>query len=313
MTNKEKNFISAVVYLHNDETRAEEFLRKVIACMKEHFENFEVVCVDDASQDKSVENIRRMSAEFGHVTVSILHMSYYHGLELAMNAGVDLAIGDFVYEFDRAFLDFDTEEIIRVYRKALLGYDIVSASPMRKEKLSSRMFYLMYQRFSQFQNHMNTESFRILSRRVINRVSSMNKTIPYRKAIYSNCGLKTANLKYEEIKGTPDEKKDRREKLYRRGLATDTLILFTDFGYRFSVWMTSLMMLIALLAAVYAGAVYVLGSPIEGWTTTILFLSVAFFGMFGIMTIIVKYLSILVGLIFKRQRYSFESIEKITG
>ena len=51
--------------------------------------------------------------------------------------------------------------------------------------------------------------------------------------------------------------------------------------------------------------------PVEGWTTTILFLSVAFFGLFGILTIIIKYLQLLMDLVFKRKHYSFESVEKL--
>ena len=44
----------------------------------------------------------------------------------------------------------------------------------------------------------------------------------------------------------------------------------------------------------------------------ILFLSMAFFGLFGILTIIVKYLQLLISLNFKRKQYCFESIEKLT-
>ena len=43
-----------------------------------------------------------------------------------------------------------------------------------------------------------------------------------------------------------------------------------------------------------------------------LFMSFAFFGLFGILTIIVKYLSVIVGLLFKRQQYMVEGLEKIT-
>ena len=49
-----------------------------------------------------------------------------------------------------------------------------------------------------------------------------------------------------------------------------------------------------------------------GWTTTVLFLSVVFFGLFGVLTVIVKYLQLIVELVFKRKRYTFESIEKVT-
>lgn len=37
-----------------------------------------------------------------------------------------------------------------------------------------------------------------------------------------------------------------------------------------------------------------------------------FFGLFGVLTIIIKYLQLLVDLVFKRKHYSFESIEKLT-
>ena len=43
-----------------------------------------------------------------------------------------------------------------------------------------------------------------------------------------------------------------------------------------------------------------------------LFLGFGFFGMFAILTMVLKYLSILVDLTFKRQKYVFESIEKIS-
>ena len=108
------------------------------------------------------------------------------------------------------------------------------------------------------------------------------------------------------------EEKDKVEKAYRRSLAIDTLILFTEVGYSFSVTMTMVMMLVAVFMAAYSFVIYLTRTPIEGWTTTILFMAFAFFGLFGILTIIIKYLQILVELVFKRKKYSFESIEKLT-
>lgn len=158
---------------------------------------------------------------------------------------------------------------------------------------------------------MTTESFRVLSRRVVNRVASMNKTVPYRKAIYANCGLKTDNLKY-----IPTEKVrqnyDHQENGYRTHLAVDSLILFTKMGYSFSKAMTVLMMAVSLFMIGYSVFIYLTSNPIAGWTTTILFLSVAFLGLFGILTVIIKYLQLIIDLVFKRKHYSFECIEKLT-
>ena len=311
MVNREKNFISAVVYVHNAENRIEPFLNAIIMTLEENFEHSEIICVNDCSDDSSVQAIKRCSEKAVNTSVSLINMSFFHGLELAMDAGMDLAIGDFVYEFDNTSLDFDPEMIMKVYRHSLTGYDIVSASPDKKEKLSSRLFYKVFDRFSELSYKMTTESFRILSRRVINRISSMNKAIPYRKAIYAGSGLKTDNLKYE-VKAVRQDKADPRENRYRASLAVDTLILFTELGYRFAFWMTSAMMLISVFMIFYTLIVYFIGHPIEGWTTTVMFLSVAFLGLFGILTIIVKYLQIIVDMVFKRKHYNYESIEKLT-
>lgn len=309
MNEKEKNFISAVIYVHNGEENIERFFKTVQETLEEHFEHAEIICVNDGSEDDSTDVIRQIG-KHAKASVSVLNMSYFHGIEMAMNAGVDLAIGDFVFEFDSVDLDFSPSEIMNVYYRSLGGYDIVSACPDKKETFSSRMFYRVYNHFAGLPYKMSTERFRIISRRAINRIKSMNRVISYRKAVYAGCGLKKDSICYS-ICGSGQKKKDQRERKYRLGLAADVLILFTELGYRFSVVMTILMMLVSIFMAVYSVTVYLAASPVEGWTTTILFLSLAFCGLFGILTIIVKYLQLLVDLIFKRKHYSFESIEKL--
>ena len=195
--NKEKNFVSAVIYVHDSENEVEKFLKTVADILENNFEKSEIICVNDSSDDKSVQKIKETASAFSKTCVSILNMSYYHGVEVAMTAGVDLAIGDFVFEFDSTLLDFDSSEIMKVYRKSLEGFDIVSASPDKINRKSSSLFYSVFNRFSGLNYKMTTERFRILSRRVINRISAMNKTMPYRKPIYAACGLKTVNLIYK--------------------------------------------------------------------------------------------------------------------
>ena len=311
MENREKNFVSAVIYVHNAEKRIEQFLNAVIAVLEENFEHSEIICVNDSSSDDSLSLIKKASRKAMSASVSVVNMSYYHGLETAMNAGIDLSIGDFVFEFDNTVLDFSRDIIMKLYRHSLQGYDIVSAVPDRTEKLTSRFFYRIFDRFTDQSYEMHTESFRILSRRVINRISSINRTILYRKAVYASQGLKTDALKYE-IVASDDRNKDKAENRYRSGLAIDSLILFTEMGYRFSITMTVLMMLMTAFMVVYSIAIFVTQTPVAGWTTTILFLSVAFFGLFGILTIIIKYLQLIVNLVFKRKHYCYEGIEKLT-
>lgn len=311
MEHKEKTFLSAVVYIHNAGPGLAPFLEAVLSVLETRFEHAELVCVNDGSTDDSPRVVRELAARAEHVSVTLLNMSGYHGVEAAMNAGVDLAIGDFVFEFDRPVLDFAGEELMRVYNKALEGFDVVSASPDRGERLTSKLFYRVFRGFSAAGGELTTERFRILSRRVINRVGDMNRAVPYRKAAYANCGLKTCNLRYPP-RPASGRTGERTEERYRRRLAVDALIVFTEVGYRFSVTMTALMMLVAVLVAVYSVIIYLTSTPVAGWTTTILFLAFAFFGLFGILTIVVKYLQIIVNMLFKRKQYSFESIEKLS-
>ena len=311
MENKEKNFVSAIVYVHNAQQRIDRFLRAIIDVMENNFEYSEIICVNDSSDDDSLSVIKNISSATRKTSISVINMSYFHGLELAMNAGMDMAIGDFVFEFDNTNLDFDEGVIMQIYKRSLEGYDIVSAAPEKREKITSMLFYKVFDRFANISYEMTTESFRVLSRRVINRISSMNKSVLYRKALYANCGLKTDSVKYQ-VKEMKVHGTDKKEKNYRSGLAVDSLILFTEVGYRFSMTMTVVMMVVALFVSIYTVSTYFMVDPVAGWTTTILFLSVCFFGLFGILTIIIKYLQLLVDMVFKRKYYNFESIEKLT-
>lgn len=312
MANKEKNFASAVIYVHNAENRIDEFLKTIVRVMEENFEHSEIICVNDASEDDSLSVIKKASNFATITSVSVVNMSYFHGLELSMNAGTDMAIGDFVFEFDNTCLDFDPMTIIDIYKCSLKGYDIVSASADRKEKLTSLLFYKVFDRYTELSYKMSTESFRVLSRRVINRISSMNKTIPYRKAVYANCGLKTCNIKYKVTNDTPHVY-DKKEKNFRTSLAENSLILFTEVGYRFAKTMTIFMMLVSIFMLIYSIAIYVTSHPVAGWTTTILFLSVAFLGLFGILTIIIKYLQLIVDLVFNVTLQEFPHPLQVVG
>lgn len=311
MTDKEKCFVSAVVYVHNAENRIYDFLGTIIRTMEDNFEHSEIICVNDSSEDGALKAVKRASTSALKTSVSIINMSYFHGLELSMNAGVDMSIGDFVFEFDNTYLDFEPSVIIEIYRRSLEGYDIVSASASRKEMFSSMLFYKIFGKYTDFSHKMTTESFRVLSRRVINRIGSMNKTVPYRKAVYAGCGLKTDNIKYNITNQIPILR-DKKEKDFRFNLAVDSLILFTNVGYSFGKTMTILMMFISIFMTLYSIFIYITRNPVAGWTTIVLFLSVAFFGVFGILTVVIKYLQLLIDLVFRRKHYSIESVEKLT-
>lgn len=308
--NKEKNFISAVIYIRNNQENVGEFLDFINTTLELNFEQYEIICVNDASNDHSIQKIRDFAKKVKNAEISILNMSFYHGKEISMNAGVDLSIGDFVYEFDTIDIDYTQDLIMEIYYKSLQGYDLVKAIPDIKSRLSSKIFYKVFNSYASLPKELKTEMFSILSRRAINRIKNVNNEILYRKVAYASSGLPVAEVTYLPTTNREKSKDVSREK-YRRKLAVDSLILFTDVAYVFATRLTFLMMAITVLVAMYAVFTFCGNNPVPGWTTNILFLSFGFFSMFAIMTILIKYLSLIVELNFKKEKYVIESIEKV--
>lgn len=195
-TDKEQTFISAVLYVHNGHGLVDGFIRGLDSVLSENFKTYEIVCVNDWSTDDSAAEIRQAAKMCTMGAVVTIDLGVYHGLENAMSAGVDYASGDFVFEFDSLSADYDFGLVMDVYKRCLEGFDIVAASPQRGSRKTSRLFYRMFNRFSHTQYPLQTESFRLLSRRAINRIKQMNVSLPYRKVVYANCGLKLDRIVY---------------------------------------------------------------------------------------------------------------------
>lgn len=78
VTNKEKNFISAVVYLHNDGAQAVRFFKALNAVLDQHFEQYELVAVDDACADDTIPTLRDWAKAL-EKPLTILHLSLHQG------------------------------------------------------------------------------------------------------------------------------------------------------------------------------------------------------------------------------------------
>ena len=307
---KEDNFVSAVIYLHNDEKFIELFIRQISSLLNSAFLNYEIICVDDGSIDCTIQKLKQVAESIDKCTVSIIKLNNHQGYEAAMNAGVDMAIGDYIFEFDSAIIDYNLSLIMDVYKKTTEGYDIVSASNTLYKRYSSNLFYSIFNKAAKLQYSVQSESFRIVSRRAVNKVYSMGKSIKYRKAFYANCGLKATCIEYVGKKELLKYRESNRE--HRVDTAATSLILFTNTAYKFSLGISLFMMLATVFMAIYAIAIFLTRNAIEGFTTTMLVMTGSFFAVFVLFAIVIKYLSILVQMIFKKQEYRIESIEKIS-
>lgn len=309
VSNKEKNFVSAIVYVRDNENEIETFLSAVTAELSENFDKYEIICVNDASKDKTVDKIKQfMAVQKCHAPLTIVNMSIVQGIEMCMNAGIDISIGDFIFEFDTVSLVYDKALIMQSYRTALTGYDIVSVSPKKVRGAMSGLFYALFNSSSKSKNKLRTDAFRLLSRRALNRVHAISPNMPYRKAAYATSGLKLTCIEFEPLQGV-EYKSSEDAKL---DLAVDSLALYTDAAYKLSLGISMAMLCVTFFAIIYTLVLFF--SPlklVEGWVTTMLILSGGFFGVFLILAIVLKYLSLLVNLVFKQQKYLIESIEKV--
>ena len=307
--NKEKNFVSAVVYCRDSEKTIKDFLGGINNVLRENFEKYEIICVNDCSGDGTVKAVNEFCEENTVKSLTVVNTSFYQGLENGMIAGLDIAIGDFVFEFDSTILDFEPQMIMDVYRRSQQGNDVVFAVPQQSQKASSKLFYSLFNKFSTSEHKITTVRFSVISRRGINRVKSMGVKTVYRKAVYASCGLPVAHMEYKpNAKGSAVDS----QMQTKRELALNSLILFTDIGYKISFALTMIMSVVLVAAGIYTVAVFLSATPVAGWTTTMLVMSFGFFGLFVILAFVLKYLSVILNLVFTHKQYVIESVQKIT-
>ncbi len=311
---KEPKFVSVVAYVRNDEKIIAPFLCHTMNFVSSLFEKCELILVNDDSTDGSIDEIHKFYEDAPpEYMVSIVKLGKVQGLEAAMNIGRDMAIGDYVYEFDDLHTDYDVDVIEQAYRKCLDGNDIVSVSGNYKMRFSSKMYYSIYNRFSRSQYPIGQETARLLSRRAINRIKSVGNSVPYRKAVYMNCGLKADRIVFDVSK---DARGNHRMSSSdeRMNLAINSFIYFTDVMEKLSLGACVAFIIIALAVIVYAIWSFFMDNQLaSGWVSLMGFISIGFIGIFGIMTIVLRYLGVIIDLSYRQQHHLIEDIEKISG
>ncbi len=113
--------ISVVIPLYNEEESLAELTSLIQKALET--EIFEIIFVDDGSNDKSWENIESLSEEYSFVKGIKLRMNY--GKSSALQAGFDAAGGRYIVTMD-ADLQDDPFEIPNMIKALKSGSDLVS-------------------------------------------------------------------------------------------------------------------------------------------------------------------------------------------
>lgn len=307
MKNLEKSFVSVVIYAHNAEKDIVRCLSEIHNFLSEKFESYEMILVDDASTDNTNSLIHNISSQFlGKLT--IVRTAWKHGNEMAMLAGTNLAIGDFVFEIESAHMEFPIEILWKAFKKCGEGHDIVFAAPKEKSGITSRLFYKILETFSRQKLDLETDSFKLITRRALNTALKSKERNRYRKILYKNSGFPTATIHYIPTKPIRSDR-TLGEKL---SFASETLLAFSDISLKLTLWLSLLFFVGSIFIGIYATTIYFTDKSVAlGWTTTMLFLSFSFSGIFLILSILGKYLSMLLQETRHGSAYTIRSIERI--
>jgi len=305
---KEQRFISFVVSVGNEEKTAGAFLPELIGVAEGMFESWEVIVVLNGSPDGTERAIRETAK--ASPGVILITLAWQHDEELAMLAGTDFAIGDLIYEIESTYRDWPVKILATLYEKCLAGNDIVSAVPDRPLSLGSKVFYYLLRKVSYLNLELTTEELRLVSRRSLNAVLSAKETTRYRKALYKSSGFQCATVTYKPLH---EKRKRPQDTLLKRiGTAFDVLISFSSFGYNIGILFSVLFLILSIGIGIFAVEWYLVRKEIaSGWTTLSLFLSFGFSGIFLVLGLLGKYLSIALIELQQRSPYRVRSVTRI--
>jgi len=113
--------ISLVIPVYNEKGNISSLSERIASALQEY--DFEVVFIDDASTDGSLEAIREITNKDQRFKAIVFRKNF--GQTAAIAAGVDVAQGEIIIPMD-ADLENEPEDIPKLIAKLEEGYDVVS-------------------------------------------------------------------------------------------------------------------------------------------------------------------------------------------
>jgi dolichol-phosphate mannosyltransferase len=283
-------FVSVVCRLHNQAGLVEALVSDVTRVLREHYENYELVLVDDGSIDDTSARIKELLRSTD--CVRLLRLSRNFGLDVALTAGLESAIGDYVVtlsaESDPPALIPELIDLARRENAAVYG---VAKGPRARGALyraGARIFHWVARRLLELPLQPNATHFRVLSRQAVNAIVEIKDNYRYLRALTPYIGYATRTFAYAEISrsGAPST----------TGLleAVDTAIAVVVSNstrpLRFVSWLA---LFASGLNATYVGYVFLINlfrrDVAAGWTTLSLQNAGMFFLLFVILAVVAEY------------------------
>jgi glycosyltransferase involved in cell wall biosynthesis len=199
---------SIVVPFHNEEENVTQLYARLKSVMEQVGDSFELVLVDDGSNDRTYKLLEEIAAVDSRVLVVKLRRNF--GQTSALAAGFDNANGAYIIAMD-GDLQHDPNEIPAFIEKLEEGYDVVSG--WRKERIDnfvmrripSRCANWLMAKLSEVDIHDFGTTFKAYRREIIHNIplyGEMHRFIPALAAWYgaSICEIPIKNVMRERGK-----------------------------------------------------------------------------------------------------------------
>jgi len=182
----------------NEEEVLPELQRRIASSLDSLEGGYEVVYVDDGSSDHSVELIEQLAKDNDNVV--LVKLSRNFGMEVAMSAGLDHALGDYVVLM-HADLQDPPELVPQMLDEAEKGADVVFARRIGREesalkKFLALIFYTSMKHLARVPYQGQAGDFRMMSRRVVEAVREMPERRRFVRGMVSWVGFRQEPIEY---------------------------------------------------------------------------------------------------------------------
>jgi polyisoprenyl-phosphate glycosyltransferase len=276
-------FLSLVLVVRNEAANIRRLVTEVQAPLAALASDYEVVVVDNASDDQSVAILKELTEPDGLPNLQVFALTKEVDSDTAYSVGMENALGDFVAVMDP--LADDIAFLPTMLDHAVAGADIVFALNEQATRQSlpyrvcSRGFNSLYERLNGIDLSREAPQYRVLSKRVINFIlQHPQPSITYRH-LPATRGFTKANLTYSAKPSAVRVK--RLSESIDRGMRL--LVTTTRTPMRLVTSLSLLGAMANVVYSLYVIAVWIFKSDVApGWVT----LSLQQSGMFFLLSLV---------------------------
>jgi len=225
--------ISIVCPVYNEQDSVPIFLERIDAVLRPYTGSYEIVFVNDGSQDRTLEVILENRERYPQIR--LINLSRNFGKESALSAGLDYSRGHAVIPIDCDLQD-PPELIPEMIEQWRNGSDVVLAkrSSRQNDTVTKRamasLYYLLHRKISHVAIPTDVGDYRLISRRVVEAIKSMPENQLFMKGIFAWVGFKTTTVEYVRPKREAGKTKFNFWKLWN--LAMDGITSFSTLPIR---------------------------------------------------------------------------------